>query len=110
MCIVAGLAMNEPETFPAPVLKTTVPVPRSKWESEYWAFLRMLPQLLTTHRGQYVAVHEGKVVDSGEDKIALALRVYDNIGYVPMHIGRVLEKPPPPARMPRFQILPHETM
>jgi Family of unknown function (DUF5678) len=100
--------MSEPETFPAPVLGTTVPPPRNKWEREYRAFLQLLPQLLTAHRGQYVAVHDGQVVDSGDDEIALALRVYDKYGYVPLHIGRVVEQTPP-ERIPRYRILPTET-
>jgi hypothetical protein len=94
--------MSEPETFPAPVLGATLPRPRSKWESAYRAFLQLLPQLLTTHRGQYVAVHNGQVVDSGDDEIALALRVYAKYGYIPLHIGRVVEQTPPPERLPRY--------
>jgi hypothetical protein len=100
--------MNQQETLPAPALDANV-APRSKWEREYRAFLQLLPQLLTSHRGQYVAVHEGKVVDSGEDEIALALRVYGKYDYVPMHIGRVVEQPPPAERIPRYRILHGET-
>ncbi len=100
--------MSEPETFPAPVLGPTVPPTRSKWEREYRAFLQLLPQLLTTYRGQYVAVHDGQVIDTGDDEIALALRVYAKYGYVPLHIGRVVEQPPP-ERMPHYRILPTET-
>ena len=97
--------MNEPETFPAPTLDTAEPPPRNKWEQEYRAFLQLLPQLLTTHYGQFVAIHEEKVVDSGDDQIPLALRVYAKYGYVPMHIARVVEQPQPAVRVPYYRVL-----
>ena len=58
----------------------------------------LLPQLLATHRDKYVAVHNEQVVDSGDDKVALALRVLVKVGNVPVHVGRVSEKPEPMAR------------
>ena len=95
--------MNPTETLPAPVL--ALPAPQmSKWDQEYAAFLRMLPDLLQTHRGQYVAVHEGKVVDSGDDKVAVALRAYDKYGYLPIYVGLVAERPLKPVRVPQFHI------
>jgi hypothetical protein len=101
--------MSEQEPFAAPTLDTPVLPPRSKWEREYRAFLRLLPQLLATHRGQFVAIHEGQVVDSDDDEITLALRVYAKYGYIQLHIGRVVEQPSPPARIPCYQILSNET-
>jgi hypothetical protein len=83
--------MAEPITLPAPVVE--LPPPRTKWEHEYRAFQWLLPQLLATHRGQYVAVHNEQVVDSGDDKLALALRVLSRIGNVAIHVGRVTEEP-----------------
>ena len=62
------------------------------------AFQRLLPQLLATYRGQYVAIHEGKVVDSSDDKLALALRVLNKIGNVAIHVGLVTEGPEPVFR------------
>jgi hypothetical protein len=44
------------------------------------------------------AVHNGRVVNSGDGEIALALRVYAKYGYVPLHIDRVVQQPPPPER------------
>jgi hypothetical protein len=89
--------MNEPITLPAPVLELPTP-PKTKWEREYQAFRRMLPQLLATYKGQYVAIHEGQVVGSGDDKLALALRVLTQIGNVAIHVGRVTEEAEPVAR------------
>jgi hypothetical protein len=65
----------------------------SKGEREYQAFLRLLPQLLCTHPGQYVAVHEGQAIDNDSDDIALILRVHARIGYVPIDVGLVTDKP-----------------
>jgi hypothetical protein len=89
--------MSEPITLPAPVIE--VPGPRrTKWDRECQAFRQLLPQLLATHRGLYVAVHEEQVVDSGDDKIALALRVLTKIGNVAIHVGLVTEEPEPISR------------
>jgi hypothetical protein len=89
--------VNEVETLPAPILP--VPPPLGKWEQEYRAFLRLLPQLLQTHRGQFVAIHEGRVVDSDSDEMALARRAIATIGPIPIHIDRVAEQPPPVERI-----------
>ncbi|PWU09831.1 MAG: hypothetical protein C5B50_26605 [Verrucomicrobia bacterium] len=58
-----------------------------------------------THKGKYVAIHQSKVVDTGGDKLALALRVYKRFGYVPIYVGQVLPEPPPPERMPSPRLL-----
>lgn len=72
--------------------------PRSKWEREHSAFLRLLPNLLQTHCGKFVAIHGEKVVDSDPDEMALMIRVFQKIGNVDIHIGRVTDKPEPPCR------------
>jgi hypothetical protein len=65
----------------------------------------MLPDLLQTHRGQFVAVHEGKVVDSGDNKLTVALRAYERCGYIPIYVGLVAERPLKPVRIPRFHLV-----
>src|SRR5437879_1473016 len=89
--------MNEPITLPAPVLELAVP-PLTRWEREYQALQRLLPQLLATHRGKYAAIHDGQVVDSGDDKLELALRVLKKIGNMAIHVGLVTEEAEPVAR------------
>ncbi len=75
--------------------EVALPAPElSKGEREYRAFLRMLPELLATHRGRFVAIHEGRVVDDDADDIALVRRVHKQIGYVPIHVGLVTNQPP----------------
>jgi hypothetical protein len=94
--------MSDVTTYPPPVLGLP-PQPENQWQREYRAFLRLLPDLLKTHRGKYVAVHDEQVVDSGDDKVALALRAYEKHGYVPIYVGLVAERPLPPERIPSFR-------
>jgi len=77
--------------FDAPQLEP--PKPRTKWDAEYEAFLRLLPELINTHRDQYVAVHEGKVVGSGTDQLALAREAYQKFGYVEILVRLVKDRP-----------------
>ncbi|NUQ65993.1 MAG: hypothetical protein HUU20_26325 [Pirellulales bacterium] len=88
--------MSEAVGLPAPVIDPAPP--RNTWEYEYQAFLSLLPQLLTTHRNRYVAIHNGQVVDSGDEKLAVALRVLAKVGNVPIHVGLVTEEPEPVSR------------
>lgn len=88
--------MSEAISLPATAIDLTPA--HSKWEVEYQAFLRLLPQLLTTHRALYVAIHNGQVVDSGDEKLALTLRVLAKVGNVPIHVGLVTEEPEPVFR------------
>ena len=91
------------ETIITPIFDVSVPVPAlSKGEREYRAFLHMLPGLLATHRGQYVAVHEGQVVDSDANDIILIQRVHARIGYVPIYVGIVSEERQV-ARVPHYR-------
>ena len=96
--------MNPIEPLPAIIVELPAPQP-GKWDQEYAAFLRMLPDLLQTYRGQYVAVHEGRVVESGDVKLAVAMRAYDKHGYQPIYVGLVAERPLKPVRVPHFRIL-----
>jgi hypothetical protein len=70
----------------------------TKFERERRAFFRLLPELLATHRGQYVAVHDERVVDSGPDQLEVALRVLRRVGHVGIFVHLVTEEKPAPAR------------
>jgi hypothetical protein len=97
------------ETTAGPAFEVVLPQPpETKWQRERRAFLRLLPSLLPSHRGQYVAVHEGKVVESGPDKVAVGLRAYANYGYVPIYVGLVTDEPPRMERRPTPRPLPRE--
>jgi hypothetical protein len=99
--------MNSGEsiTLPAPALDQPSPA-RSKWEREYQAFRRLLPQLLQTHRGQYVAIHDGQVVASGADKLEVALKAFSQVGNVSIHLGLVTEGAEPIVRSGVRRVLP----
>jgi len=82
------------DTASVPVFEVTLPARElSPGEREYRDFLRLLPELLPTCRGRYVAIHDGRVIDSDTDDIALVLRVRARLGPVPIHVGLVTEAP-----------------
>ena len=89
-------------TLPAPALPGDV-IPQTKWEREYAAFRRLLPALLPTHRGKYVVIHDGQVIDSGTDELALALNFFGKHGNVPIHVGLVTDEPEAVVRIPHYR-------
>jgi hypothetical protein len=101
------MSVADPLTLPAPSLDQFL-APAGKWAKEYEAFQRLLPELLKTHRGQYVVIHEGRVVDSGTDDLALALRFFAAYGNVPIHVGFVTDQPPVPEHIPHYREVPHQ--
>jgi hypothetical protein len=90
--------MQEKGLMPVPQLEESLAA-ISKWEEEYHAFLKLSPALAQTYRNKWVAIHNGEVVDSGEERIPLALRAYSHVGYVPIYVGHV---PPNPGRSVRI--------
>jgi hypothetical protein len=108
-------SMETIETLPAPVLPSPVlekirreqralqetPAARearaakeAKFRRELEAFRRLLPELLQTHRDQYVAIQEGQVVGTDRDQIELADRAYQRFGYIPILVTLVTDRPP----------------
>jgi len=87
--------MNEPIVIPP---ESLIPPPRNKWEREYRAFRRLLPELLKTYRGKYVAIHDEQLVDSDNDRVELIFRVLDKVGNVSIHVGFVGDEPEPISR------------
>jgi hypothetical protein len=80
------------------------PPPPTKFERERSAFLRLLPDLLKTHQGKYVAIHEERVVAEGDDKAAVALAAYRQVGYVELFVGKVTTEPEQPVRLVRYRL------
>ena len=98
--------MSQSEVLPAPRIEQP-PVASgrwSKWKREREAFWRLLPTLLPTHRGKYVAIHEGAVIDSDVDQIALALRVYGT-GCRQVYVGLIAAEPSQVVRVPSPRLL-----
>ena len=63
------------------------------FQREKQAFERLKPELLKTHRGQYVVIREEKGVLFGNNKNELAKQAYSQFGYGPLYIGLVEEEP-----------------
>jgi hypothetical protein len=89
--------MSTTQTRSAPDVSTR---DDDKWRREQRAFHDLLPELLHTNPGQFVAIREDQVVESGNDRFAVARRAYDRFAYVPIHVHRVAAGPPHAARVP----------
>jgi hypothetical protein len=94
--------MSEEVNFPAPEL---APLPENKLYREQRAFQRLLPDLMPSLRGQYVAIHNGQVVENGTDQLEVADRAYARFGYVPIYVGLVTDEPLPIIRIPSPRFL-----
>jgi hypothetical protein len=88
----SSLDLHQAPQIPGPV--------EDKWQQEQRAFRRLLPELLRSHRGHYVAVHDGRVVSSGVDKFVVAHDAYSRFGYIPIFVSLVTDEPTSPARIP----------
>jgi len=90
--------MNSAEILEAPHIS-----PRdarfAAWEAEKRAFQKLLPALLPTHRGKFVAIHRGEVVESGDVEVAVGEAAYRSLGYVPIYVDLVTDQPRSPARI-----------
>lgn len=89
--------MSTIETWPAPDLSAR---DDDKWRREQRAFHDLLPELLHTRPGRFVAIHEGRVVESGDEKLVVARRAYERFGYVPIFVSRVATDLSTPLRIP----------
>ena len=61
-------------------------------QAERAAFQRLLPELLKTHSGQFVAIQDGRVVDADADESALSRRTLLGAGK-PVYIQEVRAEP-----------------
>jgi hypothetical protein len=94
-------SMSTHETSIQPASQLPVaPSTGEKWQREFEAFQRLRPGLLATHSGQYVLIHNEKVLASGKDDLELALRFFAEYGNTPVHIGLVTSETEPVVRIP----------
>jgi hypothetical protein len=96
--------MSDVTTLPAPDLSLK-DAEYASWEEQRRAFFRLLPTLLPTHRSQFVAVHEGRVIAKGPDQVDVAKQAYAQVGYVPIYVGLVTDEPPRPVRISSPRLL-----
>jgi hypothetical protein len=67
-------------------------VAHQKIRAESAAFREMHAQLVAKYPGEYVAIHNGKVVDHDPDVRTLHLRVRQRYGRLPILLRQVTEK------------------
>jgi hypothetical protein len=60
---------------------------------EQRAFRRKRTQLLQRYEGQFVALHQGRLVGYGKDDEELALRMFKKFGDAPFYIAKVEKEP-----------------
>jgi hypothetical protein len=78
---------------------------RDKIRAETEAFEQQREKLLSQFPGQYVAVHEGQVIDHDVNLRDLHLRVFDRLGHTPVLLIKVTSQPQRELvfRSPRFE-------
>ena len=77
---------------------------REKISHECRYYERMHSTLKEEYLGQHVAIHEGQLVDHDVDPMALAQRIRERYGRIPVLVTRVSEEPFPEfsIRRPRL--------
>ncbi len=81
------------EVARAAVYRYVREIEREKIRAETEAFWAIHSQLLDDYSGQYIAMHEGKVVDNGVDLGALYQRVRERYGDTPILLTQVTDDP-----------------
>jgi len=85
-----------------------LPPTADKFEREKDAFRRLLPELLKTHLGKVVAIHDGQVVEAGTSRIEVAMATFRRVGAVPIFVEFVTEDPPRVFRIPGLRLARRE--
>ena len=90
----AGKSQAKAEAFVDKALRTYLAqFRREKIRAETEAFTQQHDELLTKYSDQYVAVHEGQVIDHGQDLRTLHLRVFNRFGHIPVLLKKVTSEP-----------------
>jgi predicted transcriptional regulator len=78
---------------------------RDKIRKEAEAFNRQRKKLFAKYPGQYVAIHNGQVIDNDQNLRTLHLRVYARLGHIPVLLKQVTREPDRELlfRSPRFE-------
>lgn len=66
---------------------------REKIRAETEAFNEQFETLLAMYADQYVAIHNGHVIDHDPDLRTLHLRVFDRLGQIPVLLKQVTTEP-----------------
>jgi len=73
-------------------------------EHEHAAFQQMLPELLRQYQGRVVAIHHGKVIAVGDERIEVWQQARQQTGGVPVYVQTV-EFPPRTYKMPYRKVV-----
>jgi hypothetical protein len=76
---------------------------------EQSAYERDHPLLLKQYRGQFIAMHHGKVIDHDADRLALRRRVRQQLGDIPVFFTLVEDEPIQTFWMRSPQLVTDET-
>jgi hypothetical protein len=74
------------------------------FEKEIAAFEVLKPTLLEQYAGQYVAIHQGKVVASGDNKLEVSRQAREQYGLVNYYVDLVALDSPRRVRIPSFWV------
>ena len=74
------------------------------FEREVEAFERLRPALLESYAGQFVAIYQGEVVATGDDKLLLLHQIRERFGDVVCYIEKVTADSPRIVRMPSMRL------
>lgn len=102
----AGKSQSNAEAFVDKALRAyLVEFRREKIRAETEAFHQQHQQLLAKYPGQYVAVHDGQVIDHDQDLRTLHLRVFARLNHTPVLLKKVTSQPDQELvfRSPRFE-------
>ncbi len=67
-----------------------------RWDKigvEQDAFEKQKPELLSKYRGEYIAMHEGQVIDHDSSAGTLHKRVFARLGHTPVLLKQVIDEP-----------------
>ena len=87
------------DTLLPAVISSTQVDQGDSFENELAHFERLKPQLLEKYRNRFIALHQGKVVAVGEDKMAVLATAEAALGNVAFYVGQVTENGPRRVRM-----------
>ena len=79
---------------------------RAEFGQEVVAFERLKPALLKQHAGRAVAIHRGRVVAVGDDKMSVLAEVLAQFGPVPCYIEWVAPETPRRVRISSAWVAP----
>jgi predicted transcriptional regulator len=102
----ASQNQTDPETFVNEALRAYITQLRhQKIRAETTAFEEQRETLLARYRDQYVAIHNGQVIDHDSDLRKLHLRIFDRLEHTPVLLKRVTAEPDRELvfRSPRFE-------